>query len=311
MSPSGGVSGTATTVGFTDFPVVSVTDAAGQTIVEQVSIVVEPTGSLAVTSEPPVPVVGAPYSYTFVAQGGTPPYTWSNADNCDGPPPDLSFDPTTATLSGTLTSWPSYLDYCVQVSDSGSPAQGGTTAFTASAADQITSVGLPLQTTSSGAAYTGWLLAQGGTEPYTWSVPGGQLPAGLTLNTATGEISGVAPGAGSYQFSATATDALGATLTGTVTLFVSGISPTFVSPATATATLGVPFSFTVQSAGDPAPAITEKGRLPKGLSILASGNGSATITGTPTKAGISSIALEAQNSSGVVNQTLEVTVISP
>ena len=311
MSSSGVVSGTATTVGFTDFPVVAVTDAAGQSVDEQVSIVVEPAGSLAITSEPPIPVVGAPYSYTFVAQGGTPPYIWSDADNCDGPPPGLTFDPTTATLSGTLTSWPSNLDYCVQVSDSGSPAQGGTVAFTASAADQITSVGLPLNTTSTGAAYTGWLVAQGGTEPFTWSVPDGELPPGLTLNPATGEISGVVLGAGSYQFAAIATDALGATLTGNVTLVVAGTNPSFVSPTAATATVGVPFSFAVQVTGEPAPAITEKGKLPKGLSFLASGNGTATISGMPTKAGISSIKLEAQNSSGSVNQTLKIAVSSP
>jgi len=52
----------------------------------------------------------------------------------------------------------------------------------------ITTVELPAGTV--GEAYSATLEATGGTTPYTWSVSDGSLPAGLSLNPATGEISG-------------------------------------------------------------------------------------------------------------------------
>jgi hypothetical protein len=41
-----------------------------------------------------------------------------------------------------------------------------------------------------GVAYSQALAATGGTGAYTWSVISGRLPAGLSLNTSTGVISG-------------------------------------------------------------------------------------------------------------------------
>ena len=41
-----------------------------------------------------------------------------------------------------------------------------------------------------GTAYSATLAASGGTSPYTWSLTSGTLPAGLTLNAATGAITG-------------------------------------------------------------------------------------------------------------------------
>jgi hypothetical protein len=51
-----------------------------------------------------------------------------------------------------------------------------------------------------GAAYSLTLAANGGTLPYTWSVAGGQLPAGLTLRDTTGVISGTPTTPGTSDF---------------------------------------------------------------------------------------------------------------
>ncbi|MFG3101388.1 alkaline phosphatase family protein [Streptomyces sp. NPDC048182] len=63
------------------------------------------------------------------------------------------------------------------------------------------------------------LTASGGTAPYTWSATG--LPAGLSLDSATGKIAGTPTTAGSSSVTATAEDAAGATASTTFTWTVT------------------------------------------------------------------------------------------
>ena len=56
-------------------------------------------------------------------------------------------------------------------------------------------------------AYAATLTANGGTLPYTWSIVGGSLPVGLTLNTADGAITGIPTTAGAVSFTAHVKDA--------------------------------------------------------------------------------------------------------
>jgi hypothetical protein len=52
----------------------------------------------------------------------------------------------------------------------------------------VTTTSLPAGTT--GSAYTATLAASGGTSPYKWSLTAGSLPSGLSLNAASGTITG-------------------------------------------------------------------------------------------------------------------------
>ena len=70
----------------------------------------------------------------------------------------------------------------------------------------ITTTSLPNGTV--GTSYDQKLTASG-TEPITWSISNGSLPAGLSLNEDTGEISGTPTAAGSYTFTITAKNAYG------------------------------------------------------------------------------------------------------
>ncbi|MDQ6831888.1 MAG: Ig domain-containing protein, partial [Chloroflexota bacterium] len=61
-----------------------------------------------------------------------------------------------------------------------------------------------------GTPYSQTITASGGTAPYTFAVTSGTLPPGLTLAT-NGTLSGTPTSAGSFTFTVTATDHLGAT----------------------------------------------------------------------------------------------------
>ena len=61
-----------------------------------------------------------------------------------------------------------------------------------------------------GVPYNSALVATGGVPPYTFSITGGFLPSGLTLNPSTGAITGTPTGAGNFAFTAKVVDSSGA-----------------------------------------------------------------------------------------------------
>jgi alpha-tubulin suppressor-like RCC1 family protein len=71
------------------------------------------------------------------------------------------------------------------------------------------------------APYAQRLTATGGSS-YTWAITGGTLPAGLTLDPASGTISGTASVAGTYPLTAEVTDSNGARASANLTLVVNG-----------------------------------------------------------------------------------------
>jgi hypothetical protein len=72
-----------------------------------------------------------------------------------------------------------------------------------------------------GAFYSYLLSATGGSQQFTWSVPSNSLPAGLSLNPITGEISGTPSPSGSFNLNVTVTDTYTQTTNRMLTLVVS------------------------------------------------------------------------------------------
>ncbi len=111
-----------------------------------------------------------------------------------------------------------------------------------SSADQFTYVPPPQVSTSVlasdmvGTPYSQTLTATGGATPYTWS--GSNLPSWLSVDPATGALTGTPQAAGTYDFSVTVTDAVYQTASQNLALFVlpAGIS---VSAATSATSLSV------------------------------------------------------------------------
>jgi hypothetical protein len=138
----------------------------------------------------------------------------------------------------------------------------------------------------------------------------GALPAGLTFtdnSNGTASIAGIPTGAGgSFPQTFTATSSAG-TATQAFVLTVNK-APSITSAASTTVALGKAFSFAITATGTPAPSIARTGTLPRGVSYSNNGNGTATLSGTPTVAGTYTLRLTARNSLGTATQTFTVTV---
>jgi phosphatidylinositol-3-phosphatase len=134
------------------------------------------------------------------------------------------------------------------------------------------------------------------------------LPAGLSINRTTGLISGTPTAAGTSSVGLSATNASG---TGTATLSLSIASGTPPPPAipainsatSATGQVGSAFSYQITATNNP--TSFDGTGLPAGLSI---NKGTGLVSGTPTAAGTSSIALSATNASGTGTATLTLTI---
>lgn len=142
---------------------------------------------------------------------------------------------------------------------------------------------------TAGSRWTQTVTAGGGTAPYGYTAV--NLPAGLTVNGATGELSGTPAAAGSYSFQVTASDSLGASGTASFTLVVSAAAQSLrlqpgggpLPPATA----GKMYAQTFSVTGGTSPYRWQlSGTPPAGLSFAdgqlsgvpqAAGNGAFTV----------------------------------
>jgi hypothetical protein len=86
-------------------------------------------------------------------------------------------------------------------------------------------------------------------------------------------------------------------------------APVITSASAATSIVGSAFSFTVRTSGAPAPALTESGALPAGITFTDNGDGTATISGTPAagSGGSYPVLLTATNPAGGVSTSFTLT----
>src|SRR6202043_2755158 len=88
------------------------------------------------------------------------------------------------------------------------------------------------------AGYSQTLVGTGGTTPNTWSISSGTLPSGLSLNSASGAMTGtVGAGATTQTFTVSLTDANGVVATKSLTITVNA-SPNITTSSLNAATEG-------------------------------------------------------------------------
>jgi hypothetical protein len=151
-------------------------------------------------------VAGVPFTVPVTASG-TGPITFAVASGSF--PSGLTLNGTTGVISGTPTT-PGAYTYTVTATNSvGSASVTYSQSVTAPVATvpALTSAA-PAASIVAGRLFTAAVLASG-TGPITFAVTSGSLPPGLSLNAATGVISGIPTSAGAYTYTVTATNSVG------------------------------------------------------------------------------------------------------
>jgi hypothetical protein len=303
LDSSGGViSGTPASTGTSNLTV-QVTDANSLTNTKPLSLNVVAPPSVTTVSLPGS-TQNAPYSATLAATGGVLPYTWSITSGVLTT--GLSLSASTGAISGTPTVTGTS-SFTVQVSDVHSVSATQSLNLTVAAPPSVSTTSLPGGTQNS--AYSTTLAATGGTLPYTWSLSSGTLPAGLSLASSTGVISGTPTASGTSNFTARVTDSNSAAATQAFTLIVAA-SPIVTTSSLPGGTQNASYTATLAASGGTPPytwAITT-GTLPAGLSLAAS---TGVISGTPTVTGTSNFTVQVTDANSLSAQkALSLTIAS-
>ena len=127
----------------------------------------------------------------------------------------------------------------------------------------------------------------------------GALPSGVSFKdngngTATLAGTPTSGTGGVYSISVIAHNGIGSDATQTFTLTVDQ-APAITSANAATFSVGAAGSFNVTTTGYPAPALSESGPLPSGVSFVDNHNGTATLSGTASAPGTFPITITASN----------------
>ncbi len=286
LSTSGVISGTPWTSGTFSFGV-TVTDSGSpaltNTTAMMLTIAPRPlaisTDGLAVGNE------GVAYSQMLAARGGTAPYIWSLTAGSTLPPG------LTLASSGLVSGIPTAgggFDFGIQVADSSSPQQTATLSTLIVVSPSTLAISTSSLTSATvGTAYSQTLTASGGTPSFRWSITSGALPAGLSLSSWTGVISGTPTVSGAFTLGITVMDRGNPQQTATTTLSLTVVSPVpplvISTSALPSAAAASSYSATLTAAGGTAPYAwsVSSGSLPAGLSLASSG----VISGTPAATG--------------------------
>jgi prepilin-type N-terminal cleavage/methylation domain-containing protein len=247
-------------------------------------------------------------SLQVTSTGGRLPLTWT----ATGLPPGLTMS-SSALISGTPTTAGTYT-VVVRVTDRDARTDDTTFTWTVVQPPALTNPGT--QTSRTGTAVSLTVAGTGGVTPFVWSAT--NLPAGLTINAATGLISGTPTTAQTLTTTVTLTDAGKPTArTATVSFSWRVLTPVKLDPiGTVTVSQGTTGSNFTPTARDGLPPYTwATTNMPAGVSMnpgtgAVTGtftNGTRWITGitvTDSAGGVASITV-------VVNVTATVKVTAP
>jgi len=162
-----------------------------------------------------------------------------------------------------------------------------------------------------GIAYCQSMTAIDGVLPYAWSIQSGSLPAGLSLDVATGAITGTPTASGTSNFTVRVTDTLEASATRALSIVVNA-TLTITTTDLPSCIAGAAYCQTLTAAGGVKPYVWSvyAGNLPAGLSLGPGG----VLKGTPTASGRASFTVrvsDARSPAATATRALSIGVAPP
>ncbi len=137
---------------------------------------------------------------------------------------------------------------------------------------------------AAGLTYSQSCPATGGQAPYTWSVSSGSLPAGITLDPASGLLSGTPSATGTSTFTLRVVDSDTPAQSASVNVTLVVASALSLAKTLPSGTQGVPYSATLATGGLPpvSCSVFGGGTVPPGLQLNAT---PCSLAGSPTAGG--------------------------
>ncbi len=269
-APAAGAGGSAT---------ITITSASDPTKMTTITIVVTAAPSITSPAALPAATQGTAYNVTLTETGGagTLNFTVSSGSL----PAGLNLS-SSGTITGKATGPNGTVTFTVKVTDSSTVSpQSSTETFTivVNQAPAITSANSATFTAGAAGSFT--VTSTGSPTPALAET--GALPAGITFvdnGNGTGTLAGTSAAVGAYPIAFTASNGVGTPYSQNFTLTI-GQAPAITSGAATTFTVGTAGTFSATTNGFPAPALTETGALPGGVTFVDNKNGTATLAGTP------------------------------
>jgi hypothetical protein len=225
---------------------------------------------------------------------------------------------TTATLAGTFPAVTSPTTYTFQLTAALPPLLAALALGPTETNPRVFSITVypaPLLTAKFpagevGVAYKTSIAVSGGVPPFTFAAFArlGAMPPGLSLDPASGVISGTPTTAGNFNFTVAAGDANNAGTAAQTSISIVA-APSISTTALPYGQAGVAYSASVAVAGGTPPFAWSlaQGSLPTGLNLIAS---SGAIVGTPTTAGTNPFTVRVADANGAVaTAPLGITVV--
>ena len=271
------------------------------------TLTVAPPPAITTKSSALAGAVGTTYSVQLAGSGGVPPYRWSVVSGSTLPA-GLSLS-AAGVLSGIpMATAGGTTNVAILMTDSGAPKSVSASqvmGISIGAAPAIAFGSAMPATAYNNQAYTGSAAASGGAGALTYTLSGGALPAGLSLNSASGAVTGTISAAGTYSFTINAADSFGDSANKSYQIAAANplINLTPAPGSLPFAVVGQAYSQTLTAAGGTGTGYTwVVSGLSNGLTSSASG-ATLTISGPATTAGTvnftATVTDSAGNSSGL------------